>query len=225
MSFLTASAVAETALICFSCFSQGFRESIACATLSRRIMDLLRQIFGPGDFMPHGYCSLWNPGLVWLNVISDSLIALSYFSIPFALLWLVRKRRDLPFGFVFILFGVFILTCGSIYVAGSLESLAFGILAGGHLEGHYRGGLHRHRCRRSSPASAGRRSAQYLQMADRQCRLEKRNSRAPRIGGQSPFFRRQLFATHRLAETLRSARSRPPHSGYSRSSTRQNQRA
>jgi hypothetical protein len=79
-------------------------------------MELLRQIFGPGDFMPHGYCYLWNPGLVWLNVISDSLIALSYFSIPFALLWLVRKRRDLPFGFVFVLFGVFILTCGSTHV-------------------------------------------------------------------------------------------------------------
>ena len=54
--------------------------------------------------------------MVWLNVISDSLIALSYFSIPFALLWLVRKRRDLPFGFVLILFGVFILTCGSTHV-------------------------------------------------------------------------------------------------------------
>ena len=79
-------------------------------------MDLLRQIFGPGDFMPHGYCYLWNPGLVWLNVISDSLIALSYFSIPFALLWFVRKRRDLPFGFVFVLFGTFIVACGSTHV-------------------------------------------------------------------------------------------------------------
>ena len=79
-------------------------------------MDLLRQIFGPGDFMPHGYCYLWNPGLVWLNVISDSLIALSYFSIPFALLWFVRKRRDLPFGFVFVLFGTFIVACGGTHV-------------------------------------------------------------------------------------------------------------
>jgi hypothetical protein len=75
-------------------------------------MDFFRQLFGPGDFMPHGYCYLWNPALVWLNVISDSLIAVSYFTIPFTLLWFVRKRRDIPFGFVFILFGTFIVACG-----------------------------------------------------------------------------------------------------------------
>ena len=79
-------------------------------------MDFFRQLFGPGDFMPHGYCYLWNPALVWLNVISDSLIAVSYFTIPFMLLWFVRKRRDIPFGFVFILFGTFIVACGSTHV-------------------------------------------------------------------------------------------------------------
>jgi PAS domain S-box-containing protein len=79
-------------------------------------MDFFRQLFGPGDFMPHGYCYLWNPALVWLNVISDSLIAVSYFTIPFTLLWFVRKRRDIPFGFVFILFGTFIVACGSTHV-------------------------------------------------------------------------------------------------------------
>ena len=79
-------------------------------------MELLQQIFGPGDFMPHGYCYLWNPALVWLNVVSDSLIALSYFTIPFALLWFVRKRRDLPFSFIFVLFGTFIVACGATHV-------------------------------------------------------------------------------------------------------------
>jgi two-component system NtrC family sensor kinase len=38
-------------------------------------MDFLRQLFGSGDFMPHRYCSLWNPGLVWLHAISNVLIA------------------------------------------------------------------------------------------------------------------------------------------------------
>ena len=79
-------------------------------------MDLLRQLFGPGEFMPHGYCYMWNPGLVWLNVISDSLIAIAYFTIPVGLLWFVRKRRDLPFGFVFVLFGTFIVACGATHV-------------------------------------------------------------------------------------------------------------
>jgi PAS domain S-box-containing protein len=79
-------------------------------------MDFLRQLFGPGEFMPHGYCYLWNPGLVWLHVISDTLIAASYFTIPFTLLWLVRKRRDLPFGWMFGLFGTFIVACGATHV-------------------------------------------------------------------------------------------------------------
>ncbi|HKN61345.1 MAG TPA: hypothetical protein VJW93_09215 [Candidatus Acidoferrales bacterium] len=45
-------------------------------------MGLWNLLFAPNDFMPHGYCCLWNPGLVWLHVISDALIALPYFTIP-----------------------------------------------------------------------------------------------------------------------------------------------
>jgi PAS domain S-box-containing protein len=79
-------------------------------------MDFLRQIFGSGDYMPHGYCYLWNIRLVSLHVISDSLIALSYFAIPAVLLWITRKRRDLPFSWMFLLFGVFIVACGMTHV-------------------------------------------------------------------------------------------------------------
>lgn len=66
--------------------------------------------------MPHGDCYLWDPGLVWLNVISDGLIAAAYFTIPFGLLWFVKKRRDLPFNWIFVLFGVFIVACGGTHV-------------------------------------------------------------------------------------------------------------
>jgi PAS domain S-box-containing protein len=79
-------------------------------------MDFLRQLFGSGDFMPHGYCYLWNPGLVWLHVISDALIALAYFTISVTLLWFVRKRRDLPFSWIFVLFGIFIVACGATHL-------------------------------------------------------------------------------------------------------------
>jgi PAS domain S-box-containing protein len=66
--------------------------------------------------MPHGYCYLWNTRLVWLHVVSDGLIALAYFAIPVVLLRFVRKRRDLPFSWMFILFGVFIVACGFTHV-------------------------------------------------------------------------------------------------------------
>jgi hypothetical protein len=40
--------------------------------------EFLEELFS-SDFMPHGYCYLWKPGLVWLHVVSDALIALAYF--------------------------------------------------------------------------------------------------------------------------------------------------
>src|SRR3984957_14662962 len=76
-------------------------------------MQYFKTLFSSGPYMPHGYCFLWNPGLVSLHVISDLLIALSYLSIPFTLGYFVRKRRDLPFHWMFICFGVFILACGA----------------------------------------------------------------------------------------------------------------
>src|SRR5437870_9704660 len=63
--------------------------------------------------MPHGYSYHWNPGLVWLHVISDLLITLAYVSIPITLVHFVRKRRDLPFDWMFLCFGVFIMACGA----------------------------------------------------------------------------------------------------------------
>ena len=74
--------------------------------------ELLEKLFS-SDFMPHGYCYLWNPGLVWLHVVSDALIALAYFSIPVTLIYFIRKRRDLPFNWMFVSFGIFILACGA----------------------------------------------------------------------------------------------------------------
>jgi PAS domain S-box-containing protein len=67
-------------------------------------------------FIPHGHCYLWKPGLVWLHVLSDSLIALAYYSIPITLVYFVRRRQDLPFDWVFLLFGAFIVACGTTHI-------------------------------------------------------------------------------------------------------------
>jgi two-component system sensor kinase FixL len=64
------------------------------------------------QFMPHGYCFLWQPGVLWLHVLSDLGIVLAYFGIPLALIYFIRNRPDLPFQRVFVLFGAFILLCG-----------------------------------------------------------------------------------------------------------------
>lgn len=79
-------------------------------------MHYLTQLFTTSGFQPHGYCYQWNSGLVWLNVVSDALIAVAYFTIPIVLLLFIRKRRDLPFTGVFALFGLFIVACGLTHV-------------------------------------------------------------------------------------------------------------
>ena len=76
-------------------------------------MEFFGNLFSSDGFMPHGYCYLWRPGLLWLHVVSDGLIALAYFSIPFTLIYFIRKRRDVPFNWIFMCFGSFILACGA----------------------------------------------------------------------------------------------------------------
>ena len=77
------------------------------------MLEDLKTFFYSGNFIPHGHCYLWKPELLWLNIISDSLITLAYYSIPIMLVYFVYKRRDLPFDKVFLLFGVFIVSCGT----------------------------------------------------------------------------------------------------------------
>jgi hypothetical protein len=64
------------------------------------------------ELMPHGMCFLWDPTLLGLHVVADSLIALSYFSIPLALVYFTKKGGTLPFKYLFGLFSAFIFACG-----------------------------------------------------------------------------------------------------------------
>lgn len=78
-------------------------------------LDAIR-LFDQSFFMPHGHCYLWTPWLLWANLLSDLLIAGAYFAIPFALWRMVRLRADLPFDWMFIAFGVFIVACGTTHL-------------------------------------------------------------------------------------------------------------
>ncbi|NJK27508.1 MAG: PAS domain S-box protein [Coleofasciculaceae cyanobacterium SM2_3_26] len=70
----------------------------------------------PDRYMPHGHCYLWQSNLVWLHVLSDGAIALAYYSIPLMLLYFICKREDAPFRYMFVLFGAFIVTCGTTHL-------------------------------------------------------------------------------------------------------------
>lgn len=65
-------------------------------------------------YAPHGVCILWQPGLLWFHVVNDVLIGSSYVAIAISLAYLVhRGRRELPFHWVLLAFGAFIISCGS----------------------------------------------------------------------------------------------------------------
>jgi len=68
---------------------------------------------GSTSFLPHGYCLAWDPLLLWTMVGSHAVIGVSYFSIPIALFLFVRQQKDLRFNFLFVMFGLFILACGT----------------------------------------------------------------------------------------------------------------
>jgi PAS domain S-box-containing protein len=75
-------------------------------------------LFSSDAFLPHGSCLRWTPALLSLWVVSDVLIALAYYSIPVALIYFVRKRQDLAFHWMFLMFGAFIFWCGTTHVLG-----------------------------------------------------------------------------------------------------------
>ena len=67
-------------------------------------------------FMPHGMCYLWRPDCWPCTSSPTALISLAYLSIPFTLLYFVRKRRDLEFNWMFVCFAVFIVACGATHL-------------------------------------------------------------------------------------------------------------
>ncbi|WP_017653645.1 PAS domain-containing hybrid sensor histidine kinase/response regulator [Fortiea contorta] len=73
-------------------------------------------LFSSGEFIPHGHCYLWQTNLVWLHILSDAVITLAYYSIPATLFYFVRKRQDLPFYWIFLLFSAFIVACGTTHL-------------------------------------------------------------------------------------------------------------
>lgn len=80
------------------------------------MMELIDKFFQTQGFMPHGMCLLWRPGILWTIVFGNAMIALAYFIIPFALIYLILKRRDISFKWIFVLFGAFILACGLTHI-------------------------------------------------------------------------------------------------------------
>ncbi len=86
---------------------------VTCILAVLLVPGALHGLFSTGFFMPHRHCYLDNPRMLWLQGLSDLVIGLSYMAIAAGLAYLVRKaRKDIPFEWMFLAFGLFIFSCG-----------------------------------------------------------------------------------------------------------------
>ncbi len=84
-----------------------------CVAALLLLPELARGIFSDAGFMPHACCYQYNPRMIWLHVVSDLFIGLAYVCISTTLAYLVyRARREIPFHWMFLAFGLFIVSCG-----------------------------------------------------------------------------------------------------------------
>ena len=67
-------------------------------------------------YVPREVCMNYEQDVKWTHVASDVVIAAAYYSIPLALVYFVRRRKDVAFGPMFYLFAAFILACGTTHV-------------------------------------------------------------------------------------------------------------
>ena len=80
------------------------------------VKNIFQTIFSD-QFIPHGFCFMWRPELVWMHVLSDLAIAIAYFSIPFTIMFLVhRQKQSMPYIWVFRMFAAFIFLCGMTHI-------------------------------------------------------------------------------------------------------------
>ncbi|MBI1328144.1 MAG: hypothetical protein GC136_10965 [Alphaproteobacteria bacterium] len=85
------------------------------------MQSMFATLFDVERYMPHGYCLLWQPELVWMHVIADIVIALAYFAIPITIaIILFKRKRTLPLRWVFVMFAAFIFLCGTTHIISLL---------------------------------------------------------------------------------------------------------
>ena len=88
-------------------------------------MEFLTRLFDPSGFPARWQCgSGWGetPWLGWLHIFSDLGVWSAYLAIPFVLGYFSMRRKDLPFRKIFLLFGAFILACGTTHL---MEAIIF----------------------------------------------------------------------------------------------------
>ncbi|MDD4921081.1 MAG: heavy metal translocating P-type ATPase [Bacteroidales bacterium] len=82
------------------------------------VLIIFPMLFMPGNDMviQGANANNMSPLLMMVMALSNALIAISYASIPFFLIVFIRRRKDMPFTWIILLFGLFILACGTTHI-------------------------------------------------------------------------------------------------------------
>ncbi|MBL9125312.1 MAG: PAS domain S-box protein, partial [Planctomycetaceae bacterium] len=80
------------------------------------MVSFISRLFDTSGFMPRWYCGEWSPSLGYLHIVSDLGVWSAYLAIPLVLGYFLIRKRDLPFRMIFVLFGAFILACGTTHL-------------------------------------------------------------------------------------------------------------
>jgi len=77
------------------------------------VLDFAAGLLNSEGLAPHGVCLTWRPDVFWTLAVGGSLIALSYFSIPVALVYFRARHPGQRFALLAALFFVVFLMCGT----------------------------------------------------------------------------------------------------------------
>jgi len=83
-------------------------------------MEIIDFLFSTAYWPPRWYCGHWTEALGWTHILSDIAIFGAYLAIPIILLYFCWKRKNLPFQKILILFGLFIVFCGTGHLVESM---------------------------------------------------------------------------------------------------------
>ncbi len=86
------------------------------------MFELLTDLFDTSGFPARWRIGSWTSAQGWLHILSDLGIWSAYLAIPCVLVYFALRRRELPFKFIFLLFGAFIIACGATHL---MEAILF----------------------------------------------------------------------------------------------------
>lgn len=86
------------------------------------MLDFLAHLLDTSDFPSRWHCGSWTAEHGWLHILSDLGVWSAYVAIPCVLVYFLLRRKDLPFRSIFLLFGAFILACGTTHL---MEAVIF----------------------------------------------------------------------------------------------------